>query len=170
MHFSVLRDINRTAWNTKLLSTASWPILCIVSVHVTYWRHSTSVWVQIVVRIVAIAHPQLPTFPHLPTPARPPLIDSIRDITRTEKTSSIQIAHGISYKMIAMYVYSYTICTLHLAWLYHTTREVQYIQYMWPGLGKPVLSAHYVFREILIWNIQCAVLLWYNAIMPDVSY
>ena len=43
-------------------SQQSWPPLWIVSVHVTYWRHSTALWV----RIGALPRLQLPTRPHHP--------------------------------------------------------------------------------------------------------
>ena len=56
--------------------------------------------------MVALTRLQLPTHPRLPPPARPPPIDSIRDITGAVKiylkTSSIQLALGNSYKMIAI--------------------------------------------------------------------
>ena len=55
--------------------------------------------------MVALARLRLPTLPRLP-PTRPPPIDSIRDITGTEKTiqktSSIQVACRNSYEMIAI--------------------------------------------------------------------
>ena len=53
-----------------------------------------------------------PTAPHPPhpPPTRSPPIDSIRDITAVEKTTSktrgIQIACRISYKILASYVYT----------------------------------------------------------------
>ena len=65
--------------------------------------------------MVALAHLWLPTRPHLPPaaptslhppPVHPPPIDSIRDITGSEKiiqkTSSIQVAGRNSYKIIAI--------------------------------------------------------------------
>ena len=40
-----------------------------------------------------------------PPPTRPPPIESIRDITGTErKTSRIQIASRVSYEMVATYI------------------------------------------------------------------
>ena len=56
--------------------------------------------------MVALARLRLPTFPRLPPTPLPPPIDSIRDITGTEKTiqktSSIQVACRNSYEMIAI--------------------------------------------------------------------
>ena len=54
--------------------------------------------------MIALARLWLPTLP--PPPAHPPPIDSIRDITGTEKnypkTSIIQVACRNSYEMIAI--------------------------------------------------------------------
>ena len=54
----------------------------------------------------ALTHLRLPSSPHRPPHPLPPPIDSIRDITGTEKTiqktSSIQVACGNSYEMIAI--------------------------------------------------------------------
>ena len=61
----------------------SWPTLWIVPVLVPYWRHGTAAWVQ----MVALVCFRLPTHP---PPARPPPIDSIRDITGSEKLSKKQ--------------------------------------------------------------------------------
>ena len=68
--------------------------LWIVSVYVTYRRHSTALWVW----MGALTHLQLPTCSHhpsyppptqvppiLPPLTHPPVIDSIRDIAGTEK-------------------------------------------------------------------------------------
>ena len=59
----------------------------------------------------ALPRLRLPTRPHRPPhppPTRPPPIESIRDITGTEKTasktSSFKIASRISYEMIATYI------------------------------------------------------------------
>ena len=42
---------------------------------------------------------------------------------------------------------------------------------MWLDLRKPFLRAHFVFREISIWNIEATVIhLWYNVAMPDTQY
>ena len=104
VYFMVLRGINRLHGVPACSSCHSWPPSWIVSVCVTYWRHSTVPWVW----MVALTHLQLPNRPRLPTPPsrRPSLIDSIRDITGTEKaiwkTSSIQVAYRISYKLIAI--------------------------------------------------------------------
>ena len=83
-------------------SRQSWPPLWIVSVHVTYWRHSTALWVPI------------GALPRLRLPTHPPPIDSISDTTGAEKTiwktSSSQVASRISYEMIAIKLhYSYKI-------------------------------------------------------------
>ena len=72
--------------------------------------------------MVALAHLRLPT--------HPPPIDSIRDITDTEKiiqkTSSIQVACRNSYKMIAIYLhYLYNISGVIV--LYHKRRAVDSI-------------------------------------------
>ena len=100
MHFSALRGINRTAWGTKLLLTAvlaphldctsSGPIVkaqhCCLSLNGCFSPPSAS-------------HPLLP-------PSHPPPIDSVHNITGSDKTysktSSIQIADRNSYKMIAI--------------------------------------------------------------------
>ena len=97
-----LEGINRTAWGTRLLltavlaslvdSTSLCPILraqhCCLSPNGCFNPPSAS-------------HPP-------PPPPRPPPIDSIRDITGTEKTiqktSSIQVACRNSYEMIASYI------------------------------------------------------------------
>ena len=102
VHFMALEGINRTAWGTRLLltavlaslvdSTSLCPILraqhCCLSPNGCFNPPSAS-------------HPP----PH-PPPAHPPPIDSIRDITSTEKnhpkTSSIQVACRNSYERIAI--------------------------------------------------------------------
>ena len=111
VHFMVLRGINRTAWGTRLLLT---PVLasfvdCVSLSHTLKAQHC-SLSLNGCFNPPSASHP-LPPPPH-PPPARPPPIDSIRDITGTEKTvwktSSIQVASRISYKVIAKKLhYSY---------------------------------------------------------------
>ena len=60
-------------------SRQSGPPLWIVPVHVTYWRHSTALWVW----MGALPHLRLPTHP---PPTCPPPIESIRDITGAKKS------------------------------------------------------------------------------------
>ena len=85
--------------------------------------------------MVALARLWLPTCPRLPhaplPPAHPPPaclppIDSIRDITGSEKiiqkTSSIQIADRNSYKKVAMYNYTIFIYISDMTVLYHKRR------------------------------------------------
>ena len=62
MHFSALRGINRTAWDTKLLLSAVLAPLWIVPVLVPYWGHSTAAWIQ----MVAFGFPPSPASPQPP--------------------------------------------------------------------------------------------------------
>ena len=79
-------------------SRQSGPPLWIVPVHVTYWRHSTALWV----RMGALPRLRLPTRPHPPTPYRinPWYYRSWKK--NHQKTSSIQVACRNSYKMLAI--------------------------------------------------------------------
>ena len=83
MHFSALGDINRTVWDTKLLSKANLahPVYCIVSVHVTYSSEGTALPLSPngCLSPPLASNPLPPPPTHLPTP-----IESIRDITGTE--------------------------------------------------------------------------------------
>ena len=71
-----------------------------------------------------------PGSPH-PPPARPPPIESIRDITGSEKiiqkTISIQVAGRNSYEMIAIYVTTLSIYISGVTVLYHKRRIVHSI-------------------------------------------
>ena len=75
----VLRGINRTAWGTKLLLT---PVLasfvdCVGLCHTLKAQHGS-------LSLNSCFNPPLASHP---APVHPPPIDSIRDITGTEKTS-----------------------------------------------------------------------------------
>ena len=91
----VLGRVNRTARDTKLLLTAVWASLVdfISSCHLLKAQHCP-------LSLNGCFTP--PSAPHRLLPP----IDSIRDITRTEKTvpktSSIKTAIRISYEMIAI--------------------------------------------------------------------
>ena len=81
-------------------SRQSGPPLWIVPVHVTYWRHSTALWV----RMGALPRLRLPTRPHHPShPPTPYRINPwyYRSWKNHQKTSSIQVACRNSYKMLA---------------------------------------------------------------------
>ena len=80
VYFMVLGRVNRTAWDTKLLLTAVWASLvdCISSRHLLKAQHCS---------LSSNGCFSTPSAPHLPLPpACPPLIDSICDITGSEKT------------------------------------------------------------------------------------
>ena len=99
VHVMVLGRINRTAWGTKLLFTAVWTSL----VDCTSSRHLLKVQHCSLSPNGCFTPPLAPHPPPLPTP---PPIESIRDITGAEKnyqkTSSIQVACGNSYKILAI--------------------------------------------------------------------
>ena len=83
VHFMVLRGINRTVWGIRLLLT---PVLasfvdCISLCHKLKAQHC-SLSLSGCFNPPSASHPPPP--PH-PPPTRPPPIDSIRDITGTEK-------------------------------------------------------------------------------------
>ena len=113
MHFLVLRGINRSEWDTKLLLTAVLASLvdCISLYHILKVRYCC-------LSPNGCFNP--PSAPHLPplppTPYR-------RVITGAEKIPAV--ACRISYKMIAYHSY---IITLFIRSLYYTTRETQCIQ------------------------------------------
>ena len=69
----VLGCVNRTAWGTKLLLTAVWASMvdCISSWHLLKAQHCPL--------------GRMGALPRLRLPTRPPPIESIRDITGTEK-------------------------------------------------------------------------------------
>ena len=100
-----LEGINRTAWGTRLLLTAvlaslvDSTSLCPILRAQHYCLGPNGCF-----NPPSASHPPPPP-PH-PPPARPSPIDSIRDITGTEKniqkTSSIQVACRNSYEMIAI--------------------------------------------------------------------
>ena len=80
MHFSALRGINRTAWGTKLLLMAvlAYSVDCISLCHIlkVQYSHLSLNGYRLL----------LPTHPPQLSPTHPPSIESIRDITGTEKT------------------------------------------------------------------------------------
>ena len=78
VHFMVLGCVNRTAYGTKLLLTAVWASLvdCISSCHFLKAQHCS---------LSPNGCFTPPLAPHLPPPPIPPPIDSIHDITGTEK-------------------------------------------------------------------------------------
>ena len=90
----VLGCVNRIAWGTKLLLTAVWAslVVCISS------------WHLLKAQLCPLSPNGCFAPPSAPHP--PPPIESIRDITGTEKTasktSSFKIASRISYEMIAI--------------------------------------------------------------------
>ena len=101
----VLRGINGTAWGTRLLLTpVSASLVDCISLCHTLKAQYCSLSLNGCFNLPLASHPPPPP-PH-PPPVRPPPIDSIRDITGTEKTvsktSSIQVACRISYKLIAI--------------------------------------------------------------------
>ena len=77
----VLGRINRTAWGTKLLLTAVWASLvdCISLFHMLKAQHCS---------LSPNVCFNLSLAPHPPLPVRPTPIDSICDITGTEKAIS----------------------------------------------------------------------------------
>ena len=81
----VLGHVNRTAWDTKLLLMAVWASLvdCISSCHLLKAQHCS---LSPNGYFTPPSAPHLPPLPTPPLPTRPPPIDSIRDITGTEKT------------------------------------------------------------------------------------
>ena len=97
-----LEGINRTAWGTRLLLTAVLASLV----------DSASLCPILRAQHCCLSpngcfNPPSASHPPPPPPSRPPPIDSIRDITGTEKktiqkTSSIQVARRNSYEMIAI--------------------------------------------------------------------
>ena len=97
-----LEGINRTAWGTRLLLTAVLASL----VDSTSLCHILKAWHCSLSSNGCFNPPTAPHRPPHPPPTRPPPIDSIRDITGTEKTiqktSSIQVSCGNSYEMIAI--------------------------------------------------------------------
>ena len=86
-----LRGINRTAWGAKLILTAdlAFPVSCASMGHLLMAQHCLLVFECLL----------------QPTPPHPPHIDSIRDITAIEKTTSktrdVQIACRISKEILA---------------------------------------------------------------------
>ena len=91
----VLRGINGTVWGTRLLLT---PVLasfvdCISLCHKLKAQHC-SLSLSGCFNPPSASHPPPPP-PHLP-PARPPPIDSIRDITGTEKNRLKNQQHSSS--------------------------------------------------------------------------
>ena len=84
VHFMVLGRVNRTAWDTKLLLTAVWASLvdCIKFISLT---EGTALLLSLngYFNPPSAPHPPPPLTPPPPTRALP--IDSIRDITGTEK-------------------------------------------------------------------------------------
>ena len=80
MHFLALRGINKTAWGTKLLLRAvlAHPVDCTSSGPILRAQHCCS---------SPNGYFSLPlaSHPPLPPPARPPPIDSIWDVTGSEK-------------------------------------------------------------------------------------
>ena len=85
VHFMVLGHVNRTAWDTKLLLMAVWASLvdCISSCHLLKAQHCS---LSPNGCFTPPSAPHLPPLPTPPLPTHPPPIDSIRDITGTEKT------------------------------------------------------------------------------------
>ena len=85
MHFLALRGINRTVWGTKLLQTG-------VLAHPVDYISSCQImkaWHCCLSQIGCFNPPLPPHPPWLPPtpPSHPPPIDSIHDITGTEKLS-----------------------------------------------------------------------------------
>ena len=80
------------------------PPLWISSVHATYWRHTTALWV----RMGALPRLRLPNRPHYPPhPSHLPTSNRInpwyyRIWKNVWKTSRIQIASRVSYEIIAI--------------------------------------------------------------------
>ena len=80
----ILGCVNRTAWGIKLLLTAVWASLvdCISSCHLLKAQHCPLGPNGCFAPPLA---PHPPTHPHRPPHPLPPPIDSIHDITGTEK-------------------------------------------------------------------------------------
>ena len=78
MHFSALRGINRTAWGIILLLTAvlAHPVDCTSFT----WSHTEGTALLLESKWLL-----WPAFSFPPAPTRPPSIDSIHDITGSEK-------------------------------------------------------------------------------------
>ena len=92
------------AFGTKfLLMTVLACLVDCISLHVTYWRQSTAVWVW----MVALTCLQLLTWSHLlpihPLKNQSVILQELKKLS--QKTSSIQIPCRISCKMTARYVY-----------------------------------------------------------------
>ena len=92
--------INKTAWGAKLILTAdlAYPVSCASLGHLLMAQHCH------LCLNVCFCPPTAPHRPpHLPAIRSPP-IDSIRDITAVEKTTSktrgVQIAYRISYEIL----------------------------------------------------------------------
>ena len=87
--------VNRTAWGTKLLLTAVWASLvdCTSPSHLLK-AHHCSLSPNGCFTSPSAPHPPPPPTP--PPPTRPPPIESIRDITGTEKKPSKNQQHPSS--------------------------------------------------------------------------
>ena len=105
VHVMVLGRVNRTACGTKLLLTAVWASLvdCTSSRHLLNAQHCS---LSLNGCFTSPSAPHPPPPPTHPPSTRPPPIESMCDITGSEKnhqkTSSIQVACRSSYKMLAI--------------------------------------------------------------------
>ena len=99
-----LRGINKTAWGAKLILMADLasPVGCASLGHLLMAQHCH---LCLNACFIPPTASHLPPTPTPPPRTHPPYIDSIRDITAVEKTTSktrgIQIACRIDYEILA---------------------------------------------------------------------